>query len=144
MTMRFNVVKDTPQLYDSLLALNAALGGSGIDERLANLIKIRVSQINGCAYCVGMHTKEALSAGIEEDVLHMLPVWEETSAFNAREKAALSWAETLTLLAGAGASNEAYATAKAEFSERELAALSVAIGAINLWNRIGVGARMPA
>lgn len=144
MTMRFNIVKDTPQLYQSLVALNMAIAESGADTRLVHLIKIRVSQINGCAYCVGMHVNEALADGLEQNVLHLLSVWQETSVFSARERAALSWAESVTLLAGSGVPDEVYEMVRAEISDQELAALTVAIGTMNLWNRIGVGAQMPA
>ena len=144
MTMRFNIAKDTPQLYASLLALNAAIAESGADARLVHLVKVRVSQINGCAFCVGMHVKEAIDDAVEQNLINLLPVWRETSVFNARERAALSWAEALTLLAGAGVSDDDYDAAQAELSEQELAALTVAIGTMNLWNRIGVGAQIPA
>jgi len=144
MTMRFNIGKDTPELYTSLLALNAAIAESGADARLVHLVKVRVSQINGCAFCVGMHVKEAIDDAVEQNLINLLPVWRETSAFNARERAALSWAEALTLLAGTGVSDDDYNAAHAELSEQELAALTVAIGTMNMWNRIGVGAQMPA
>jgi AhpD family alkylhydroperoxidase len=144
MTMRFNIAKDAPQLYESLLALNTAVAASGADAHLIHLIKIRVSQINGCAFCVGMHVKEATDDNVEQNLIDMLPVWRETSAYNARERAALSWAEALTLMAGTGVSDADFARAHAELSEQELAALTVAIGTMNLWNRIGVGAQMPA
>lgn len=144
MTMRFNIAKDTPQLYNALLALNAAVAEAEVEPRLIHLVKIRASQINGCAFCVGMHVKEAVDDNVAENVLHLLPVWQESSVFNAREKAALGWAETLTLLAGSGVPDAAFDAARAEFSEQELAVLTVAVGAMNLWNRIGVGARMPA
>ena len=144
MAMRFNIVQDTPDLYNALLALNAAIGASGADKRLVHLVKIRTSQINGCAFCVDMHVKEALDDGIEESLLHLVSVWKETRAFTAREKAALGWAETLTHIAETGAPDQAFERARAEFSERELSELTVAIGTMNLWNRIGVGARMPA
>ncbi|MFU1478217.1 carboxymuconolactone decarboxylase family protein [Roseovarius sp. C7] len=144
MTMRFNIGKVTPHLYESLVALNTAIAEQGVDPRLIHLIKIRVSQINGCAFCVGMHVKEAIDDDVEQIHIDLLPVWREASAFNARDRAALSWAEALTLLAGTGVSDEDYALAHAELSEQELAALTVAIGTMNLWNRIGVGAQMPA
>lgn len=144
MTMRFNIAKDTPQLYNALLALNAAVAEADAEPRLIHLIKIRASQINGCAFCVGMHVKEAVDDSVEENVLHLLPVWRESSVFNAREKAALAWAETLTLLAGSGVPDAAFDAARAAFSEQELAVLTVAVGTMNLWNRIGVGAQMPA
>jgi AhpD family alkylhydroperoxidase len=143
MNMRFNVAKDTPQLYDALMSLNGAVAEAKIESRLIHLIKIRVSQINGCAFCVGMHVKEAIDDGVTEKELHLLSVWRESSAFTARDKSALAWAETLTLLAGSGVPNADFDAARTEFSEAELAALTVAVGTMNLWNRIGVGAQMP-
>jgi AhpD family alkylhydroperoxidase len=142
--MRFNITKDTPKHYEALVALNKAISASSVDQRLIHLVKIRASQINGCAFCVGMHVKEAVEDGIAENLLHLLSVWRETSAFNSREKAALAWAESLTLVAGAGVSDDEYEAACTEFSKQEIAELTVAIGAINLWNRIGVSAQMPA
>lgn len=142
MDLRFNVQKDTPQLYKPLIALNTAISETDVDARLIHLIKIRISQINGCAYCVDMHVKEALEGGVEQTVLNLLAVWKETTVFSPRERAALSWAEALTLLAGAGVSDEVYEAARLELSERELSALSVATGMMNLWNRLGVGAGM--
>ncbi|WP_306116012.1 MULTISPECIES: carboxymuconolactone decarboxylase family protein [unclassified Roseovarius] len=142
MTLRFNVVKDTPHLYEALMELNAAVAGSEADARLVHLVKIRISQINGCAFCVDMHIKEALQHGIDQTLLNLLPVWRETTQFDTRERAALSWAEALTMLPGSHGSDDAYDEVHAEFSEQELAALTVAIGTMNLWNRIGVGARM--
>ena len=144
MNARFNIATDTPQLYEAMLALNAALSSSGLNKKLVNLIKIRVSQINGCAFCVGLHVKEAKEDGVGENLLHLLPVWRETSAFSAREKAALAWAESVTLMAGSGVSDSVYEAVNAEFSEKEIAELTVSIGNMNLWNRIGVSAHMPA
>lgn len=144
MTARFNIATDAPALYETLLSLNEAIAGSGAEMRLVHLIKIRISQINGCAFCVNMHTAEALSDGVEQSVLNMLPVWREAKAFTPRERAALSWAETLTLLAGSGAPDEDFEIARKEFTEQELAALTIAIGTMNLWNRVGVGAKMTA
>ncbi|WP_306257405.1 carboxymuconolactone decarboxylase family protein [Pararhizobium sp. IMCC21322] len=144
MKMRFNVAKDTPQLYEALMSLNRAVAEAKIESRLIHLIKIRVSQINGCAFCVGMHVKEAIDDGVTEKELHLLSVWRESSAFFARDKSALAWAETLTLLAGSGVPDADFDAARSEFSETELAALTVAVGTMNLWNRIGVGAQMPA
>lgn len=144
MNMRFNVAKDTPQLYDALMSLNGAVAEAKIESRLIHLIKIRVSQINGCAYCVSMHVKEAIDDGVTEKELHLLSVWRESSAFTARDKSALAWAETLTLLAGSGVPDADFDAARSEFSETDLAGLTVAVGTMNLWNRIGVGAQMPA
>lgn len=144
MNMRFNVAKDTPNLYNALMSLNGAVAEANIESRLIHLIKIRVSQINGCAFCVGMHVKEAIDDGVTEKELHLLSVWRESSAFTARDKSALAWAETLTLLAGTGVSDANFDAARSTFSETELAVLTVAVGTMNLWNRIGVGAQMPA
>lgn len=144
MTARFDIAADTPQLYEAMLALNAALSSSKVDKKLVNLVKIRVSQINGCAFCVGMHVKEAKEDGVGENLLHLLSVWRESSAFSAREKAALAWAESVTLMAGSGVSDSAYEAVNEEFTEREIAELTVSIGNMNLWNRIGVSAHMPA
>lgn len=144
MNMRFNVAKDTPILYNALMSLNGAIAEEKIETRLVHLIKIRVSQINGCAFCVGMHVKEAIDDSISEKDLHLLSVWRESSAFSARDKAALAWAETLTMLAGSGVPDADFDAARNAFSETELAVLTVAVGTMNLWNRIGVGAQMPA
>lgn len=144
MNMRFNVAKDTPNLYNALMSLNGAVAEENIETRLVHLIKIRVSQINGCAFCVGMHVKEAIDDSISEKDLHLLSVWRESSAFSARDKAALAWAETLTRLAGSGVPDADFDAARNAFSETELAVLTVAVGTMNLWNRIGVGAQMPA
>jgi alkylhydroperoxidase family enzyme len=91
-----------------------------------------------------MHTNEALEDGVEQSVLNMLPVWREAKAFSPRERTALSWAETLTSLAGSGVSDEDFESAREEFTEQELAALTIAVGTMNLWNRVGVGANMTA
>jgi AhpD family alkylhydroperoxidase len=144
MNMRFNVAKDTPNLYNALMSLNGAVAEANIESRLIHLIKIRVSQINGCAFCVGMHVKEAIDDGVTEKELHLLSVWRESSAFTARDKSALEWAEALTLLAGTGVSDADFDVARSTFSETELSVLTVAVGTMNLWNRIGVGAQMPA
>lgn len=143
-TMRFNVATDTPKLYEALMLLNAAISDCGFDPRLIHLVKIRASQINGCAYCVAMHVKEGIADGIEESLLHLLSVWQESSKFSARERAALAWAERLTTIAGKGVSDSDFRDISNEFSEQEIAQLSVAIGMINLWNRIAVSSHMPA
>lgn len=106
-------------------------------------MKLRVSQINGCAFCINMHFADARKAGETEQRLHLLNAWEETSLYTARERAALHWAETLTRLAGGHVTDEDFAMASSEFSEVELAQLTLAIVAINGWNRFGVGFRVP-
>jgi AhpD family alkylhydroperoxidase len=129
-----------PDAYDSVLALNKIAEQNGLDKQLLELIKLRASQINGCAFCVQYHIMAAETLGIDADKLNLLVVWREAPLFSARERAALAWTEALTLLSG-GVSNEVYAQASAQFSEQELAYLTSAIASINVWNRLGVGYR---
>src|ERR1700753_3548163 len=129
-----------PEIYDLLAGLGQAAAKAGIDKPLLELVKIRASQINGCAFCVQYHILQAESLGICTDKLNLLVVWREASQFSARERAALAWTEALTRLTQ-GVDDAVYAEASAEFSERELAYLTSAIGAINVWNRLGVAYR---
>jgi len=132
--------KQAPDAYEIVAALGQAAAKAGIDRQLLELIKLRASQINGCAYCVQYHILQAESLGIAADKLNLAVVWREAPLFSARERAALAWTEALTLLTQ-GVSDEVYAQAAAEFSERELAYLSSAIASINVWNRLGVAYR---
>jgi AhpD family alkylhydroperoxidase len=129
-----------PDAYDIVSALGQAAGKAGIDKQLLELVKLRASQINGCAFCVQYHILQSENLGIPVDKLNLLVVWREAPLFSARERAALAWTEALTLLTE-GVSDEVYAQASAEFSERELAYLSSAIASINVWNRLGVAYR---
>jgi AhpD family alkylhydroperoxidase len=127
-----------PDAYDAVFALARAAAKAGIDQQLIELIKLRASQINGCAFCVQYHILQSESLGISADKLNLVLVWREAPLFSARERAALAWTEALTLVT-AGVSDEVYAQASAEFSEKELAYLTSAIASINVWNRLGVG-----
>jgi AhpD family alkylhydroperoxidase len=129
-----------PDAYEIVAALGHAAAKAGIDRQLLELIKLRASQINGCAFCVQFHILQSERLGIAADKLNLVVVWRESPVFSARERAALAWTEALTLLTQ-GVSNEVYAQASAEFSEKELAYLSSAIGSINVWNRLGVAYR---
>ncbi len=129
-----------PDAYDAVFALTQAAAKAGLDKQLLELIKLRASQINGCAFCVQYHILQSENLGISADKLNLVVVWREAPQFSARERAALAWTEALTLLS-AGVSDEVYAQAKAEFSEKELAYLSAAVASINVWNRLGVGYR---
>jgi len=129
-----------PDANDMILALSQAAGKAGIDMQLIELVKLRASQINGCAFCVQFHILQGESLGISADKLNLVVVWREAPLFSARERAALAWTEALTLVTG-GVSDEVYAQASAEFSKRELAYLSCAIASINVWNRLGVAYR---
>jgi AhpD family alkylhydroperoxidase len=129
-----------PDVSDMVLALSHAAAKAGIDKQLLELIKLRASQINGCAFCVQFHILQGERLGVAADKLNLVVVWREVGLFSARERAALAWTEALTRLAE-GVSDEVYAEARAAFSERELAYLSSAIAAINVWNRFGVAYR---
>src|SRR5580693_3875354 len=129
-----------PDLYEPLVTLGHAAVKAGVEKPLLELIKIRASQINGCAFCVQFHILQSESLGIAADKLNLVVVWREAPQFSARERAALAWTEALTLVT-AGVSDEVYAQARAEFSDSELAYLSSAIASINVWNRLGVAYR---
>jgi len=129
-----------PDAYDALFALTQAAAKAGFDQQLLELIKLRASQINGCAFCVQYHILQSERLGISIDKLNLVVVWREAPLFSARERAALAWTEALTLLTQ-GVSDEVYAQVSAEFSEKELAYLTSAIASINVWNRFGVGYR---
>ncbi len=129
-----------PDAYDIISALGQAAAKAGIDKQMLELIKLRASQINGCAFCVQYHILQGESLGMPVDKLNLVVVWRETPLFSARERAALAWTEALTQLDG-GVSDEVFAQASAEFSEKELAYLTSAIASINVWNRLGVSFR---
>ncbi|WP_159009429.1 carboxymuconolactone decarboxylase family protein [Bradyrhizobium sp. S69] len=129
-----------PDTYEIVRNLGQLAAKAGIDKQLLELIKLRASQINGCAFCVQFHILQGESLGIAIDKLNLVVVWREAPQFSPRERAALAWTEALTLLTG-GVSDEVYAEASAEFSERELTYLTSAIASINVWNRFGVAYR---
>src|SRR6266699_2745517 len=129
-----------PDAYDAVQALGKVAASAGIDKQLLELIKLRASQINGCAFCVQYHILQGESLGMSADKLNLVVVWRESPLFSARERAALAWPEALTLLTE-GVGDEVYAQARAEFSDKELAYLSSAIASINVWNRLGVADR---
>ena len=122
-------------------ALETYIEQCAIEPELQDLVKLRASQINGCAYCVDMHSLDARANGEKEQRLYALPVWRETPFFTERERAALLWTETLTLLAQTHAPDEVFAQVRPHFSDRELADLTLVIGTINVWNRFGAGFR---
>jgi AhpD family alkylhydroperoxidase len=129
-----------PEAFDLVMALGRAAAKAGIDKQLLELMKLRASQINGCAFCVQFHILQGENLGIPVDKLNLVVVWRETPLFSPRERAALAWTEALTLLTP-GVSDEVYAQARAEFSEQELMYLTSAIASINVWNRFGVAYR---
>jgi AhpD family alkylhydroperoxidase len=129
-----------PDIYDAVLAMAMLAGKVGLDKQLLELVKIRASQINGCAFCVQYHILEAERLGIPQDKINLVVVWREAPQFSTRERAALAWTEALTVL-GNGVSDEVYAEASSEFSEKELLYLTSAVSVINVWNRYGVAYR---
>ena len=129
-----------PDVFDAVLALGQFAAKAGLDRQLLELVKLRASQINGCAFCVQHHVLLGEKLGLSADKLNLVVVWREAPLFSARERAALAWTEALTLLTG-GVSDEVYAQASAEFSEKELTYLTSAIASINVWNRFGAAYR---
>ena len=130
-----------PAAYKAAVQLEGALKASGLEYSLYELVKTRASQINGCAYCVHMHTSDARRHGETEMRLHMLSAWRESSLYSPRERAALAWAECLTLVADKAAPDPEYASLAEHFSEAEIVHLTLLVGMINLWNRLSVGLR---
>jgi AhpD family alkylhydroperoxidase len=130
-----------PQALQAMLGLEAAVHESDLEPQLLELVKMRASQLNGCAYCLDMHSKDARAAGEDEQRLHVLAAWREAPFYSQRERAALAWCEALTLLPASGAPDDVYEQVQEQFDEDELVALTLAIVAINGWNRFAVGFR---
>jgi AhpD family alkylhydroperoxidase len=130
-----------PEATHALRGLERVVDSSTLEPALRELVKLRASQINGCAYCVDMHTKDAIALGEDQQRLHRVAVWRESPGFTPRERAALSWTESLTLIAQSGAPADVYQEMAAEFEPAEQVALTLAIVAINGWNRLAVGFR---
>jgi len=142
--MRLDYASVLPAARTAMLGLEKAVHGSGLNPRILELVKIRASQINGCARCLEMHTKDARALGEEQDRLDLVAAWPEAGCFSERERAALAWCEALTLIAATGAPEEVYDAVARHFQATEIAALTVAITTINAWNRLNVGLRVPA
>ncbi|MFA5120117.1 carboxymuconolactone decarboxylase family protein [Zavarzinia sp.] len=141
MTPRLNAYETAPDAMKAMLALEAHVQQSGLEKSLIELVKTRASQINGCAFCLHMHTRDARAAGETEERLYLLDAWRESPLYSPRERAALAWTESLTLIAETRAPDADYAAAAAEFTPAELVELTLLIGTINTWNRIAIGFR---
>ncbi len=141
MQTRTNYYRAAPKVVKSLMAMEDAAKDLTIPLTLRELIKMRVSQINGCAYCLDMHAPEARAAGVSQQKLDVLAAWRESPAFDARERAALGWAEALTRIEATGAPDADYDALAAVFDEREQAEVTFVITSINTWNRFAVGFR---
>jgi AhpD family alkylhydroperoxidase len=143
MSMRLNYGVVAPEAIKAMMGMEQAVLDLGLEPGLFHLIKLRASQINGCAFCINMHSREARADGETQQRLDLLSVWRETNFFNEREKAALAWTEALTLIAETNAPDSDYEALSAVFDEREKVAISLAIAAINGWNRFAIGFRTP-
>jgi len=143
MTMRLNYGVVAPEAVEAMMGLEKAVQDMGLEAGLVHLIKLRASQINGCAFCINMHSPEARADNETQQRLDLLSVWRETNLFSDREKAALAWTEALTLVADTNAPDVDYGPVEAQFNEKERVALTLAIAAINGWNRFSVGFRTP-
>jgi AhpD family alkylhydroperoxidase len=142
MNARIDFRRVSPAAMRAMLGLQEYVN-SRLDHRLLELVKMRASQINGCAHCIDMHSKDARAAGETEQRLHLLDAWREAPCYSDRERAALEWTESLTLLREGHVPDEVYARARGQFSEEQLVDLSLAVVAINGWNRLAVAFRAP-
>ncbi|MCZ4099584.1 carboxymuconolactone decarboxylase family protein [Streptomyces sp. SID13666] len=138
---RINLMKAAPDVYEAILALNKA-AAHGLDPVVAELVKIRASQLNGCAFCLDMHTHDASKLGLSEQKLHGIGAWRETPFFTARERAALALSEAVTRLGEHGVPDDVFDEAARHFDEAELARLIAMCITINAWNRVGVTTRL--
>ena len=141
MKPRIDYLRVARGVYEAMLGLEKYLHQSGIEESLLHLVKLRASQINGCAYCIDMHWKDLRSIGQEERRLYGLDAWEESPYYSDRESAALAWTEAVTKIREGHAPDEVYEEARKQFTEKELADLTLAIATINAWNRLSIAAR---
>lgn len=138
MTQRLNYTQQAPELANKLLDLSMALRDSSIEQKLRDLVQIRASQINGCAFCLDMHVKEAKIHGESELRLYHVAIWRESNLFAPRERAALAWAEAVTRLPEGGIPDELYERVRGQLSEKEITDLTFSIMVINAWNRAAI------
>src|SRR5689334_5101479 len=144
MPSRIDFPKTAPGAYMAMRGLEAYVRQSGLEPGLLELVKIRASQLNGCAYCIDMHTKDARAHGETEQRLYGLSAWREAPYYTDRERAALEWTEALTLIATQGVSDDLFNRVREHFSEEEIVLLSLAVVQINGWNRLAISSRAPA
>lgn len=142
MKSRIKIAQIAPEAYAPMLALENYIAATGLDKKLYELIKIRASQINGCAYCINMHTRDAIKLGETTQRIFLLNAWRETELFSEKERAALALTEAMTLIAKQHVPDEIYDAAAAHLSENELVAVMMSIVAINGWNRIAIATEL--
>jgi AhpD family alkylhydroperoxidase len=144
MTSRIDYANVSPAGYKALGGIYVHVQNSGLSKELVNLVYLRVSQINGCAYCIDMHSRDLLKSGVPVEKLVLVPVWRDAGElFSIRERIALAWAETVTRVAETGVPDADYDSAASEFNDKELADLTYAIGLINIFNRLSISFRTP-
>ncbi len=141
MEPRLKYAQVDPEGYRAISGLDRYVKSSGLEESLLELVKIRASQMNGCAYCIDMHTKDARAEGESEQRIYELSAWQETPFYTDRERAALAWTEALTIIAENDVPDDLYEYVRQQFSEKELVDLTLAIIAINGWNRLAINFR---
>ena len=141
MQPRLNYTQASPEAFKALLHTEQQVHGSGLEESLIELVKTRASQINGCAYCLDMHTKDARARGESEQRLYLLNAWREAPFYSDRERAALAWTEAITEISVHGVSDELYEQVREHFDEKALVDLTLAVIAINGWNRMAIAFR---
>ncbi len=141
MKARIDLMRGNPKLVQSLLAVQSVVEAGGLDQKLLHLVEMRASQINGCAYCLDMHSKDARAAGETEQRLYSLEAWRETPFYSDRERAALEWTEAVTLVSATHVPDSVFEVVRAHFSEEEIKTLTLAVAMINTWNRFNVALR---
>jgi AhpD family alkylhydroperoxidase len=141
MKPRLNAYQASPGIMKALMALESQVANSGLEPTLIELVKIRASQINGCAFCLHMHTRDARAHGECEERIYLLDAWRESPLYTARERAALAWTEAVTLVAEGHVPDTVYDQARAEFSEEDLVRLTLLVVTINAWNRFAISFR---
>ena len=144
MERRFDYQKFSPEPVQAMRAIEKYIAGCGLDHKFVHLLKLRASQINGCAFCIDMHSIDAREAGETEQRLYALNAWRDTPFFSDRERAGLAWVEALTLVSESHVSDDVYDEARRHFSEKEIFDLTFIASTINAWNRIAVASRTPA
>ena len=139
--LRLDVRKVSPDLFKAMASLQNYVDASGLERKLLDLAEIRASQINGCAYCIVMHTNDARKHGESDEWMHLLNAWREAPVYSARERAALAWTEAVTMVSDSHVPDDVYGEARRHFSEKELVDLTAAVIAINTWNRAAIAFR---
>lgn len=138
METRFNILKLEPEAYKAMGALEKYLASSGIDPGLAELVRLRASQINGCAFCIELHSSGGLKQGVDQKKLFAVGAWWESPLFNEKERAILAATDEITQISETGLTDETYQELQAHFSQNEIAQITMLIGTINIWNRMAI------